>query len=76
MQAEFNRRHFLQAGAATLALPALESFAAPTESTEDRPKNFVAIGTYLGWYQYAFYPQQAGTDGMKGTNGNGQVIRF
>ncbi len=62
MQAEFNRRHFLQAGAATLALPALESFAAPTESTEDRPKNFVAIGTYLGWYQNAFYPQQAGHD--------------
>lgn len=62
MQAEFNRRHFLQAGAATLALPALESFAAPTESTEDRPKNFVAIGTYLGWYQNAFYPQQTGHD--------------
>ncbi|MGI9442424.1 MAG: DUF1552 domain-containing protein [Rubripirellula sp.] len=68
MQAGFERRHFLRAGSATLAIPSLESFATPTESatpterTEDRPRNFVAIGTYLGWYQNAFYPEQAGHD--------------
>ena len=62
MQAGFERRHFLRAGSATLALPSLESFAGPSESTEDRPRNFVAIGTYLGWHQNAFYPKQAGRD--------------
>ena len=62
MQAGFDRRQFLRAGAATLALPALESFAAPARNTQDRPRNFVAIGTFLGWYQNAFYPKQAGHD--------------
>ena len=62
MQAGFDRRHFLRAGAATLALPALESFTAPAKSTEDRPRNFVAIGTFLGWHQNAFYPKQGGHD--------------
>ena len=54
-----DRRQFLRAGAATLALPALESFSAPTTAVAGA-KNFVAIGTYLGWHQNAFIPKQAG----------------
>lgn len=54
-----DRRQFLRAGAATLALPALEAFSAPTTAVA-RAKNFVAIGTYLGWHQNAFIPKQAG----------------
>jgi len=56
-----NRRNFLRAGAATLALPALESFSAPiTSKVHAGPKNFVAIGTFLGWHQNAFFPKQTG----------------
>ncbi len=56
-----NRRNFLRAGAATLALPALESFSAPiTSKVHAGPKNFVAIGTFLGWHQNAFFPRQTG----------------
>ena len=56
-----NRRNFLRAGAATLALPALESFSAPiTSKVPAGPKNFVAIGTFLGWHQNAFFPKQTG----------------
>ena len=60
MQSGLDRRHFLRAGAATLVLPALESFAAPDNRTEDRPRNFVAVGTFLGWHQNAFLPKQVG----------------
>ena len=62
MESGFDRRHFLRAGAATLVLPALESFAASDNRTEDRPQNFVAIGTWLGWHPNAFFPKQAGRD--------------
>ncbi len=56
-----DRRHFLRSGAATLALPALEAFSAHGASTVAAgAKNFVAIGTYLGWHQNAFFPEQAG----------------
>lgn len=54
-----SRRHFLRAGAATLALPALEAFSATVDS-KPQAKNFVAIGTYLGWHQNAFIPKQTG----------------
>ncbi len=60
MQSGFDRRHFLRGGAATLALPALESFAELDNRTEDRPRNFVAVGTFLGWHQNAFFPKQVG----------------
>jgi hypothetical protein len=54
-----NRRLFLRAGATALALPALEAFSASAAPLSG-PRNFVAVGTYLGWYAPAFYPKQAG----------------
>lgn len=59
--ASTNRRHFLKAGAATLAIPALEAFGGAS-SDSDVPRNFVAIGTYLGWHQNGFFPKTAGRD--------------
>ncbi len=56
-----NRRLFLRAGTATLALPALEAFSAPATET-DRARNFISIGTWLGWHQNAFFPKEAGRD--------------
>ena len=59
-----DRRKFLQGVGASLALPMLESFAprsaqgAQTAGTE----RLVCVGTYLGFYQSSFYPQQAGPD--------------
>ena len=58
---QINRRHFLKAGSTLLALPALEAFAAPAAKAS-QAKNFVAIGTWLGWHQNAFFPKQAGQD--------------
>ncbi len=55
----FNRRHFLRAGAATIALPALEAFSAPASDTAEA-QNFVSIGTWLGWHQNAFFPKEKG----------------
>jgi hypothetical protein len=55
------RRQFLRGSAGLLALPALEAFSAPTKSP-DGPRNFVAVGTWLGWHQNAFFPKQAGRD--------------
>jgi hypothetical protein len=55
------RRQFLRAGAAVIALPALEAFARPAARAV-RPRNFVAVGTYLGWHQPAFIPAQPGRD--------------
>ena len=63
-----DRRHFLRAGSACIALPTLESFAAeqsrmdPDTEQPHGPRNFVAIGAYLGWHQNAFYPEQTGRD--------------
>jgi hypothetical protein len=44
-----------------IALPALEAFGGRAAAPH-RPRNFVAIGTYLGWHQNAFFPRQAGRD--------------
>ena len=55
------RRKFLSAAGISVALPALESLAA-SSSKVTGPRNFVAIGTYLGWYQNAFYPKETGAD--------------
>jgi hypothetical protein len=57
-----DRRRFLRAAGATLALPALEAFSLETLTGSGGPRNFVAIGTYLGWHQNAFFPQQTGQD--------------
>ena len=57
------RRCFLRAGAATLALTVLEAFSVPaTPTAAAGAKDLVAIGTYLGWHQNAFFPKQAGRD--------------
>jgi hypothetical protein len=57
----FGRRQFLRAGATVIALPALEAFAGPA-TRPATAHNFIAIGTYLGWHQNAFFPKQAGRD--------------
>lgn len=61
----FTRRRFLRSATALIALPALEAFrparAAAAAVAKD-PKNFIAIGSYLGWHQPAFFPRTAGTD--------------
>mgnify|MGYP003953072207 FL=1 len=57
--AVIGRRHFLRSAAATLALPSLEAFSTPSTAGAGA-KNFVAIGTFLGWHQNAFFPREAG----------------
>ncbi|MDC0314305.1 DUF1552 domain-containing protein [bacterium] len=56
-----SRRHFLRGASATIALPVLETFSADS-TPADGPRNFVAVGTYLGWHQNAFFPKQTGKD--------------
>lgn len=56
-----DRRQFLRAGAAMIALPSLEAFAA-TSPAPTGPRNFISVGTWLGWHQNAFYPKQTGRD--------------
>lgn len=56
-----NRRQFLKSASATIALPALEAFGGNDPSAASKtPKNFVAIGAYLGWHQPGFFPEKAG----------------
>ncbi len=55
-----NRRQFLRAAGACIALPPLEALAAPIAASGG-PRQFVAVGTYLGWHQNAFYPKEVGT---------------
>ena len=62
-----DRRIFLSGGPALIALPSLQAMAADDPNARLNPKhigprNFVAIGTYLGWHQNAFYPKQTGRD--------------
>ncbi|MEY5011729.1 MAG: hypothetical protein RLZZ253_2868 [Verrucomicrobiota bacterium] len=52
------RRQFLRGALAALALPPLETWSADSAPTGAR--NFVAVGTYLGWHQNAFFPKQTG----------------
>jgi hypothetical protein len=58
-QPNLSRRKFLRGAAAMIALPSLEAFGAAAPAMGG-PRNFVAIGTYLGWHQNAFFPKQAG----------------
>ena len=59
-----DRRKFLQGVGASLALPMLESFAPPVArgAQSAGTERLVCIGTYLGFYQSSFYPQQTGPD--------------
>lgn len=60
-QSKVDRRLFLRSALATIALPSLEAFAAPIAAAS-RPKNFIGVGTYLGWHQNAFLPKAVGRD--------------
>ena len=59
-----DRRQFLKAAGISLALPGLESFASPVTAAAHsaKAKNIVCIGTFLGFYQSAFFPEQSGRD--------------
>ena len=59
LQTGLNRRRFLRGAAAMIALPSLEAFGAAGPAVTG-PRNFVAIGTYLGWHQNAFFPKAVG----------------
>ncbi len=57
------RRQFLRAAGALIALPALESLAAPiakAATSTAGAKNLVSIGAYLGWHQNTFFPKEVG----------------
>lgn len=66
MTVPFSRRQFLRSASATIALPALEAFGAANAAENGQnasgPRNFVAIGAYLGWHQPAFFPETSGKD--------------
>jgi len=55
-----SRRRFLQAGAAVLALPRLESLAG--EDKKGPPRRMVLICTAFGLYGPSFFPEKAGRD--------------
>lgn len=64
------RRSFLKAGGAVLALPGLESVAAPT-ATASPPTRLIFLGGGFGFTKDSFYPTKAGafadiglTDGL------------
>lgn len=56
-----SRRRFLQATGATLALPALECWGEDV-SSPGPARRLVCIGTYLGFYQPAFFPTASGAN--------------
>lgn len=59
------RIDFLKSGGICLALPFLESFGeVPNKPSkmDAKAKRFVAIGSNLGWYRKAFYPEKTGKD--------------
>ncbi|MBL8220794.1 MAG: DUF1552 domain-containing protein [Bryobacterales bacterium] len=53
------RRRFLHAGFASVALPALEAFGG-SKAPAKQARTFVSVGAYLGWHAPAFYPKQTG----------------
>lgn len=62
-----DRRRFLKAASVTLALPALESFPSQLKAktlaqNESKARNLVCVGTFLGFYQPAFFPEQTGKE--------------
>lgn len=70
MKTSVNRRHFLRAAGACIALPVLESSPVhASEATgvvpqkvdpEAKARNLVCIGAYLGLHTPALYPRQTG----------------
>lgn len=66
MKRTINRRDCLRGVGLSLALPMLESLreqsVSAVERPSDRAKRLVCIGTYLGFHQADFFPQQAGRD--------------
>lgn len=54
------RKTFLNSALGVMALPALESFADNKIYQKNRAENFVAAGTYLGYYAKGFYPENPG----------------
>ncbi|MBA62355.1 MAG: hypothetical protein CMJ76_08305 [Planctomycetaceae bacterium] len=58
-----SRRNFLQATGVSLALPMLESVdGKANEANTPVAQRLVCVGTYLGFHQKSFYPQQNGFD--------------
>jgi len=57
-----SRRHALRAAGISLALPGLESMGLAEEQQAAPATRLVCVGTYLGFYQSAFFPKQAGAD--------------
>ena len=49
-----SRKQFLISGSAAIALPALEAFGIEDKTNPSIPRNFVAVGSYLGWHREAF----------------------
>ena len=56
------RRHFLKGAGISIALPTLESLAGPTATSSVKATRLVCIGSFLGYHQPAFFPEQAGAD--------------
>ena len=65
MRTQIDRRQFLKGVGVSLALPMMESWIPRSLAAAAPPgqlKRLVCVGTYLGFYQDAFFPQQAGAD--------------
>ena len=61
--AKQDRRHFLQGLGVSLALPMLESWGVSSAAASQAPhpvKRIVCVGTYLGFHQSDFFPDQTG----------------
>lgn len=56
------RRLFLKAAGVSIALPCLESLAAPARKDVGEPMRMVCISSALGLYPRAFFPRSSGTD--------------
>jgi hypothetical protein len=61
---EQNRRQFLRAGGAALALPMLESLASATGPGRGvgAVKRLVCVGVYLGFHTPSWFPERPGAD--------------
>ncbi len=57
-----SRRQFLKATGVTIALPTLESLAAPVRKDIGEPMRMVCISSALGMYPGAFFPRSFGAD--------------
>ena len=65
MKTQIDRRQFLKGVGVSLALPMMESWIPRSVAAAAPPgqlKRLVCVGTYLGFYQDAFFPQLAGAN--------------